>query len=74
MNITITTRKQHPVSDEALYALAQQSFRQWIDAGIQAMGLQRPIEDFSRMLQSATVFLAIDADTDDVVGMMCLYC
>ena len=25
MNIIITTRKQHPVSDEALYALAQQS-------------------------------------------------
>ena len=33
MNIIITTRKQHPVSDETLYALAQLSFQQWIDAG-----------------------------------------
>ena len=74
MSIIITTRKQHPVSDEALYALAQQSFRQWIDAGIQATWLQRPLEDFSRMLQSAVVFLAIDEERDEVVGMMCLYC
>ena len=74
MNITITTRKQHPISDEVLYALAQQSFQQWVDAGIQAMGLQRPLEDFSRMLQRAVVFMAIDEERDEVVGMMCLYC
>ena len=73
MNITITTRRKHPVSDEVLYALAQQSFRQWIDADIQATWLQRPLEDFSRMLQRAVVFMAIDEERDEVVGMMCLY-
>ena len=74
MNIIITTRKQHPVSDETLYALAQLSFQQWIDAGIQAIGLQRPLMDFSRMLQGAVVFMAIDEERDEVIGMMCLYC
>ena len=64
MNITITTRRKHPVSDEALYALAQESFQQWIDAGIQATWLQRPLEDFSRMLQRATVFMAINEESD----------
>lgn len=64
MNITITTRKKHPVSDEVLYAIAQQSFRQWIDAGIQSTWLQRPLADFGRMLQSGTVFLAIDEERD----------
>ena len=74
MNITITTRRKHPVSDEALYALAQQSFRQWIDAGIQATWLQRNLDDFREVIRNQVVFLAVNTDDDSLLGMHCFNC
>ena len=74
MNIIITTRKKHPVSDEILYHLAQQSYQQWFDAGIKVSWQNRPLVDFSRILQKMVVFLAIDEDNQAVLGMHCFSC
>ena len=74
MNIVITTRKKHPVSDEILYRLAQQSYQQWFDAGIKVSWQNRSLAEFSRILQKAAVFLAIDEDDQEVLGMHCFNC
>lgn len=74
MNIVITTRQQHPVREEVLHALVQESYRQWIDAGIQASWLNRSFDEFRVLLRNAVVFLAINTDDNKVIGMHCYYC
>ena len=74
MNIIITTRKQHPVEDEALYELFQQSFQQWYDSGIDAAFLHHTFEEFQSFVKRAVVFLAIDADNEELLGMHCFSC
>lgn len=74
MNIIIKTRKQHPVTDEALYALMQQSYQQWRDAGIEAAWLHRTIDDFREVIRNTVVFLAVNTDDDSLLGMHCFNC
>ena len=72
MNIIITTRKQHPVSDEALYALFQQSFQKWHDSGIDAPFLHHHLDKFKRITGKDPIFIAIDTDSNELVGMICI--
>ena len=74
MNIIITTRKQHPVSDEVLFTLMQQSYQQWIDAGIQAAWLHRTLDDFSEVIRNQVVFLAVTENDESLLGMHCFNC
>ena len=74
MHIVITTRKKHPVSDVTLYALMQQSYKQWIDADIQTAWLYRTLDDFREVIQNQVVFLAVTVDDDSLLGMHCFNC
>ena len=87
MNITITTRKQHPVSDEELYKLFLLSFQQWRDSSIDAPFMYHTFEEFQGYIKQAVIFLAVSssltsplreegkaATTNEVVGMHCFYC
>lgn len=71
MHIIITTRHQHPVAAEALYALFQSSFQQWRDHGINAPFLHKSYSEFQSIINRDSVVLAVDEDTDEVLGMMC---
>ena len=74
MNLIITTRKQYSVEDEVLFKLFQASFQQWYDNGIEAPFLHHTFEEFQRLVKRAVVFLAIDADDEELLGMHCFYC
>lgn len=67
--IIIMTRKEAGISDEALFELVNESYRQWIDQGLEAHWLHRTQEDFRKMIRTATVFVAQDADTGELLGM-----
>ena len=69
--ITIETRKEAGISDEALYELVNESYRQWIDQGLEAHWLHRMQEDFNKMIHHAAVFVAQDVDTGELLGMHC---
>ena len=69
--ITIKTRKEAGISDEALFELVNESYRQWIDQGLEAHWLHRTQVDFNKMIHHAAVFVAQDADTDELLGMHC---
>ena len=72
MNIIITTRQKHPVTDEALYALFQQSFQKWHDSGIDASFLHHHLDKFKRITGKDPIFIAIDTDSNELVGMICI--
>ena len=74
MNIIITTRKKHPFVEDTLYALMQQSYQQWRDAGIEAAWLYRTIDDFREVIRNSVVFLAVNTDDDSLLGMHCFNC
>lgn len=67
-NITITTQKEAGISDEALYDLIQQSFRQWLDVGIDEPFLHFTLEEFKRTIHDAIVFVANDTVTGELLG------
>ena len=70
-DITIKTRKDAGISDEALFELVNESYRQWINQGLEAHWLHRTQEDFCKMIRYAAVFVAQDADTGELLGIHC---
>ena len=56
---------------EALYSLFQESFRQWSDNGIDSSFLHKTLEEFDRVIERSVVFVALDADNGELVGMHC---
>ena len=71
MNIIITTRKKHPVEDEKLYELFLQSYQKWHNCGIDAAFLHYSFEKFQRITGKDPIFIALDADSDELLGMVC---
>lgn len=69
--IIIKTNKEAQVPVEALYSLFQESFRQWSDNGIDSPFLHKTLEEFDRVIERSVVFVALDADNGELVGMHC---
>ncbi len=68
-DIIIKTRKEAGISDEALYALFKESYQQWKDKGLETPGLHKLMEKFKDSLRRANVFVAVDAETGELLGM-----
>ena len=69
--ITIKTRNQAGISDEALYALNEASHKMWIEKGLDGLWLHVSWEEFQRQLQTSTIFVALDGITSELLGMHC---
>ena len=70
-NIIITTRKEAAVTDEALYELYKESFRKWTQQGMEAPWLCASFEEFCKHLNTSTAFIAVDTNTDELLGLHC---
>lgn len=67
-NIVISTQTKAGVSDEALYDLVTQSFQQWKDNRIEASYLNYSLDRFKNIIHHYTTFVAIDAETGELLG------
>ena len=73
MNIIVKTWKKAGVDSEELYQLVQESFALWIEKGFDAPALHRTFEEFLQAINNAAVFVALDAETNELLGMHCFY-
>lgn len=55
MEIIIKYRKDTGIRDEELYALVNESYRQWTEQVLETPGLHRTLEEFCRIISRATV-------------------
>ena len=69
--IIIKNRKETNVTDEALYALSLESFNAWTEQGLEAPWMHRSLIEFQRIIHSVTVFVALDTETGELLGMHC---
>ena len=69
--IIIHTLRKTGVSTEKLYELFQQSFQQWRDLDITAPFINKSFEEFKEVVENANVFVALDAETQELLGMHC---
>jgi len=69
--IIIKNRKDTNVTDEALYELYNESFKRWTQQGMEAPWLCPSFEEFCKQLNSSTAFIAVDATTDELLGLHC---
>jgi GNAT superfamily N-acetyltransferase len=65
-NIKISTREEAGVSLEAVYSLCEDSFRQWTDFGID-LNLYS-LERYKNIIRNATIFVAINTETGELLG------
>lgn len=59
------------VTKEALYALANKAFSMWSDHHLEEKWMYRTIEEFKKAIESAMIFVALDADSEELLGMHC---
>ena len=71
--IIIRTNKEAQVPIEVLYSLFQESFQQWRDHGIDSAFLHKILEEFQKVIERSVVYVALDADSGELLGMHC-YC
>ena len=69
--IIIKNRKETDVTDETLYDLFNESFKRWKEKGLEAPWLNVSFEKFCKQLNTSTVFVAVDANTDELLGLQC---
>ena len=69
--IDIKKRKDTDVTDEALYALNNEAYMMWSEQGMEAPWLHRSLAEFQRIIHSVTMFVALDAETGELLGMHC---
>ena len=67
--IDIKKRKDTDVTDEALYALNNEAYMMWSEQGMEAPWLHRSLAEFQRIIHSVTMFVALDAETGELLGM-----
>ena len=70
-DIIIKNRKKADVTDEALYSLSLESYRMWQEQGLEAPWMHRSLSEFQRIIHGVTVFVALDAETGELLGMHC---
>ena len=73
LKIVIHTLKKTNVSIEALYELYNESFKQWQDCQIVTPAIGKTFEEFKGYIEKATVFVALDAASNELLGMHCFY-
>ena len=69
--IIIHTLRKTGISTEKLYVLFQQSFQQWRDLDITAPFINKTFEEFKEVVENANVFVALDVETQELLGMHC---
>ena len=69
--IVIKNRNKTDVTDEALFALDEESHRIWAEKGLDAPWMHRSFAEFQRIIHSVAVFVALDAETGELLGMHC---
>ena len=69
--IIIKNRKETDVTDETLYDLFNESFKRWKEKGLEAPWLNVSFEKFSKQMNTSSVFIAVDANTDELLGLQC---
>ncbi len=70
-DVIIKNRKKTDVTDEVLYALSLESYRMWQEQGLEAPWMHRSLAEFQRIIHGVTVFVALDAETGELLGMHC---
>ena len=67
--IDIKKRKDTDVTDEALYALSKESHRMWTGQGMDAPWMHLSFEEFQKAIRGVPMFVALDAETGELLGM-----
>ena len=67
--IIVAARKETSVSDDALYWQAEESYQQWGQQGLHVPSLHRSFESFQQITRKMQVFVALDAETGELLGM-----
>lgn len=67
--IIIKNRKETDVTDEALYALDQESHRMWAEQGMEAPWMHLTFTEFQEAIRNVPMFVATDAETGELLGM-----
>lgn len=67
--IIVTNRKDTDVTDEAMYALLKESYQRWKDIGLETPGLHKSLEEFRIAAQRANIFVAMDIESGELLGM-----
>ena len=67
--ITIKNRNKTDVTDEALYALGQESFEAWKEQGLDAPWMHQTFAEFQESIRRVSMFVAQDAETGELLGM-----
>lgn len=70
--IVIKSRRETDVTDEQLFELTRESYQMWIDHGLLSEWRDFTAEDFERFCRHnrrASVFVALDAATGELLGM-----
>jgi len=73
--IIIKPRRETSVTDEQLFCLTRESYQMWIDHDLLSEWRDFTAEDFGRFcrhVHRASVFVALDAATGELLGMHCL--
>ncbi len=70
--IVIKTYKEVEVSAEELYILFKTAYQQWIDMGIYTPAKDTTLEQFIQDISRMVVFVALDANTNELLGMHAL--
>lgn len=66
--LTVKTRQESDVTDEAIYRLIQESYQRWTENGIDAPFLHDTLEEFKRKTRRSVVFVAIDEENGTLLG------
>ena len=71
-NIVIKTNKEAEVSAEELYRLFKAAYQQWTDFGVYTPAKDTTLERFTQDISHMVVFVALDADKNELLGMHAL--
>ena len=71
-DIVIKTNKEAEVSVEELYRLFKAAYQKWTDSGIYTPAKYTTLERFTQDISRMVVFVALDADTNELLGMHAL--
>ncbi len=66
--IIIKKQKETSITSEAIYQLKQEAYKQWIEAGYEAPWLHHTLEDDEKKRRGSVVFVALDAETGELLG------
>ena len=67
--IVIKTNKVAEVSVEELYRLFKAAYQKWTDSGIYTPAKDTTLERFTQDISRMAIFVALDADTNELLGM-----